>query len=489
MSFNEPGIKLNPVFKFAPVQLAGGKTYRVRYEITGGGPLALQGTPYTLETSWDDALPLSVDRIDGLGGIYSPLNLELYEPDTVEKREAMIKTLSQSDYIVITSNRAYDAMPRLPLRYPMTLKYYQDLFDCDCSGDDMEKRAYGLEPPFKSPLGFDLVATFESPPTLGALSRSDQNADESFTVYDHPKVLIFKKSEDFSIEKVKTLLNSVDLDQVVFQTPLGYTQAPTAMELPADRLAAQRNGGTWSAMFNRAALLNVNEQVAGFAWYLMLLLLGWMVFPLVYTVLPGLPDRGYPLVRVAGLIMVGWLAWFLGSFKILPFTRLTVALCVGLVLVISAVFAFRRRQALAEYIRSNWKYILGIELIFLVLFLFSLYVRLGNPDLWHPWHGGEKPMDFAFFNGVLKAVYFPPENPWFSGHYINYYYYGYVLASILTKLLGILPSIAYNLILPSWFAMIGSGVFCIAFNLVAGFRQRALESKSGIGRANAFISG
>jgi YYY domain-containing protein len=479
MSFSEPGIKLNPDFKFAPVQLTAGKLYRVRYEITSGGPITLHGTLYTLETSWDDALPLSVDQYDGLGGIYAPLNLELYEPDTPEKRDAMIQVLDQSDYIVISSNRAYDAMPRLPLRYPLTLKYYQALFDCNCNGDAMEKRAYGLEPPFKSPLGFDLVATFESPPSLGPLSVSDQSADESFTVYEHPKVFIFKKSNDFSIEAVKTLLNSVDLDQIVFQSPMGYTQAPSAMQLPADRLAAQLKGGTWAEMFNRAALLNVNELLAGITWYLLLLLLGWMVFPVVYTVLPGLPDRGYPLVRTAGLIIVGWLAWFLGSFKLLPFTRLTIVLCTGLALVISAVFAFRRRQELAEYIRSNWKYILGIELMFLVLFLFSLYVRLGNPDLWHPWHGGEKPMDFAFFNAVLKAVYFPPENPWFSGHYINYYYYGYVLASILTKLLGILPSIAYNLILPSWFAMIGSGVFCVAFNLVAGFRRKSLESKFG----------
>ena len=483
ISFSEPGVKLNPEFKFTPVQLTGGKIYRVHYEITGGGPLALQGVPYTMETSWDDALPLTVDEYDGLGGIYSPQNLELYEPDTVEKREAMIRILSQSEYIVISSNRAYDAMPRLPLRYPMTLKYYQALFDCNCSGDAMEKRAYGLEPPFKSPLGFDLAATFESPPTLGPFSVSDQNADESFTVYEHPKVFIFKKSTDFSIDTVTALLNSADLDQIIFQSPLGYTQAPTAMQLPADRLAAQSKGGSWSAMFDRLALLNVNEPLAGIVWYLLLLLLGWMVFPVVYTILPGLPDHGYPLARTAGLILVAWLAWLLGSFKILPFTRLTIVLSLGVVLAISAGFAFRRSAALAGYIRSNWKYILGIELIFLALFLFNLYIRLGNPDLWHPWHGGEKPMDFAFFNGVLKAVYFPPENPWFAGHYINYYYYGYVLAAIPTKLLGILPSIAYNLILPSWFAMIGTGVFCIVYNLVTGLRQSSLKSQSEHERA------
>ena len=118
----------------------------------------------------------------------------------------MIRILESTDYLVIPSNRAYDSMPRLELRYPLTLRYYQLLFDCDCSGDQMEKRAYSLDPPFKSPLGFDLVATFTSHPNLGPFQFNDQNADEFFTVYDHPKVFVFKKSSDFSIEKVKNEL-------------------------------------------------------------------------------------------------------------------------------------------------------------------------------------------------------------------------------------------------------------------------------------------
>jgi YYY domain-containing protein len=479
LDFNQPGLHLKPSFDFPPVQLTRGKTYSVAYEITSGSPLTAQGEPYALETSWDDALPLSVDQYDALGRIYTPLNLELYEPDTPQKRDSMIQILSNSDYIVIPSNRAYDAMPRLPLRYPMTLKYYQALFDCNCDGNGIENRAYGLEPPFKSPLGFDLVATFESSPNLGWLSFNDQSADESFTVYDHPKVLIFKKSKDFSVDKVSALLKSVNLDDVIFQTPLAYTQAPTAMQLPADRLAAQTDGGTWSAMFNRLASVNVNEVFGGIAWYLTILLLGWLVFPIVFAAFSGLPDRGYPLIRMAGLLLIAWLAWILGSVKILPFTQLTIGLCIGLALILSAGLAYRQRKKLWAYIKSNWKYILAVEVIFLVVFLIDLRIRLGNPDLWHPWLGGEKPMDFSYFNAVLKSVYFPPENPWYSGHYINYYYYGYVVAAIPTKLLGIIPSIAYNLILPTWFAMTGIGIFSVSFNLVAALRKHQEDILNG----------
>ena len=475
LSFSQPGIRLSPTFKFSPVELFGEQTYQIRYEVVNGSPLHIYGDSFTLETSWDDALPLNINRYEVQGGIYMPLNLELYEPDTPEKREIMIRILDESNYIIIPSNRAYDAMPRLPLRYPLTLKYYQALFDCNCGGDELENRAYGLTPPFKSPLGFDLVATFESPPSLGFLTFPDQWADESFTVYDHPKVMVFKKSQDFSIEHVSTLLNEVDLDQIVFQIPSQYTQAPTAMRLPANRIQAQRNSADWSSEFNRNSLLNVNQVLGGLAWYLLIFVLGLTVFPLVYILFSWLPDRGYPLIRIAGLVATTWLAWIFGSFKILPFSQLTIWLCIGLLLLLSAAVGYRQRKSLSKYFSSQWRNILWTEAIFLVVFLISLSIRLGNPDLWHPWLGGEKPMDFTFFNAVLRTVYFPPENPWFSGHYINYYYYGYIIAAIPTKLLGVLPAVAYNLILPSWFAMTGIGVYSVAFNLVAGLRQNPDE--------------
>ena len=98
--FSQPGIALSPTFEFSPVDLAGKHSYRVRYEITQGAPLRASGESLTLETSWDDALPLNVDQYEAQGGIYTPLNLELYEPDTPAKREAMLQVLADSNYMV-----------------------------------------------------------------------------------------------------------------------------------------------------------------------------------------------------------------------------------------------------------------------------------------------------------------------------------------------------------------------------------------------------
>jgi uncharacterized membrane protein len=74
-------------------------------------------------------------------------------------------------------------------------------------------------------------------------------------------------------------------------------------------------------------------------------------------------------------------------------------------------------------------------------------------------------MDFAYFNAVLKSTTFPPYDPWYAGGYLNYYYFGFVLAGMPVKLLGIVPSFAYNLILPSFFSMLAIGAFSIGYNL------------------------
>ena len=292
-------------------------------------------------------------------------------------------------------------------------------------------------------------------------------ADKSFTVYDHPQVLIFRKSANFSIDQVRAQLESVDLSQVIQQVPLVVSKNATGYQLPADRLVAQQAGGTWFELFSPQAILNSSQPVGALAWYLALFLLGLLFFPAVFLVFQRLPDRGYPLARFIALLAAAWAVWLLGSLKLAPFTRWTLLLVVIGFRFLNLLLALKYWDEITAFISAHWRSLLAFEGLFAVLFGFCLALRLGNPDLWQPWMGGEKPMDFAIFNAVLKSVYFPPANPWFSGYYLNYYYFGYVIAAVPTRLLGIVPSIAYNLVLPSWFAMTGAGAFCAAYNLVA----------------------
>ncbi len=457
--------KKDLVLGLPPVEVEAGKSYNLTVNLLEGPPLSFPGVAIAKETGWDDTLPLIIDGIVPYPGIFRDLDLKLHEPDTEDKREQMLEVLDQADYIVIASNRAYDAMPRLPLRFPMTTAFYQALFGCD--SPDIASCAYPARTPLTGELGFDLIATFESHPNLGPFTFPDQEAQESFTVYDHPKVMVFQKSDDFSLMHAEQLLGSVDLTQVVDQNAKQVSKAPTGLRLPASRLDDQKAAGTWSKIFSYYSFQNEYQFLAVLSWYILLLLIGWIAFPITFNAFRGLSDRGYTFTRIIGMLVIAWLAWFAGSLRVVPFTQGTLWLCLILVIALASGIAWWQRANLLEFVKSRWRYLLLIEVLFLALFLFVLVLRWNNPDLWHPYTGGEKPGDFALFNAVIKTQYFPPYDPWLAGHYVNYYYYGYVLSAIPTKLLGIVPGIAYNLLIPLWFGLTGTGAFGIAYNLVA----------------------
>lgn len=120
---------------------------------------------------WDDYLPIYGSER------YHFNELHLYDlPDDDKKWNILVKQLETSDYIIIASNRLYTPLQKLA-NYPNTAEYYQKLF--------------------KGELNFKKIAEFSVYPGIQfgpiTLQINDQSADESFTVYDHPKVMIFKR--------------------------------------------------------------------------------------------------------------------------------------------------------------------------------------------------------------------------------------------------------------------------------------------------------
>ena len=161
------------------------------------------------------------------------------------------------------------------------------------------------------------------------------------------------------------------------------------------------------------------------------------------------------------MVLLAWIAWMGGSIGV-PYTRVSISVAFVLVAVAGVGLWMRRREAVQGGLEFQSQILCHlVEIVFLVFFLIDLLIRLGNSDMWHPSKGGERPMDFSYFNAVLKSTSFPPYDPWFAGGYINYYYYGFVLAGTPVKLLGIVPSIAYNFILPTWFALVAMGAFAV----------------------------
>ena len=452
-----------------PIELQAGETYQFTLApLDPGTAISLGRIGIANESSWDDGLPLRLDGYDPFGGIYQGgLNFELYWDDNPEKLDRFLSTMDQAEYILITSSRQWATTTRVPERYPLTTEYYRQLMGCpveitieDCYNSAQPGTHQGA-------LGFELVETFQSDPHIGSWEINDQPAEEAFTVYDHPKVFIFKKSADYDPQQAADILSAVDLTKVIHITPKQADSHPGNLMLPENRLASQRAGGTWSEIFNPNAIHNRSQLIAALVWYLSVFAIGLLAYPLLRLVLPGLDVGGYPLARTFGLLILSYLVWLAGSAGV-PFRRITIAGVLLLLAALGLYLGYKDRDELLRIWKESKRYFLTVETLALVLFLISLLIRFGNPDLWHPWKGGERPMDFSYFNAVLKSTTFPPYDPWFAGGYINYYYYGFVYVGVLTKLLGIMPSLAYNLILPTLFMMLGLGAFTLAWNLLGG---------------------
>lgn len=245
--------------------------------------------------------------------------------------------------------------------------------------------------------------------------------------------------------------------------------------LTAEQFLIQQNGGTWSELFDRAALINRYEWLTVLLWLAAFRLLGVFFFPLTSAVFGKLRDRGYGISAFFGLMCCGWMIWFAAFFGF-TYTREHILWTFAGFALINIGIALLRRKELRIVIQKGRSEFLRSELVFLGCFAAFLLIRYGNPDLWHPYKGGERPMDFSYFNAILKSTIFPPYDPWFGGGYLNYYYYGIYLSGVMVKLLGVVPSTAFNLILATWYAFLGTAAYSLGVTLYAAARPEGQRS-------------
>ena len=451
-----------------PVEIFSDQPYTLSLQVLqNGSRLALDGNKIAKETDWDDALPLymhGLNPFDLNEGIYpSELNFQMYWEDDQNKFDRFIDHLARADTIIFSSNRQWGSTTQIPERYPLTTLFYKELIGCQSA--DVQW-CYRVAHPgtFGGSLGYELIKTFQVNPSIFSFEFNSQFAEEAFTVYDHPKVFIFRKTDQFDINSIIKKFSAVELGQVLNLSPIESEKRVGNLMLNNDRVNLQKVSGTWSDLFDYNAIQNKNPILSVIIWYLAISSLGWIFYPLVRIIFKGLPDQGYPLIKLTSLLLMTLPIWVLSS-KIFIFNRELIGAVVLSAFLINLFLYIKNKEEIIKGIKANYRYFLRIELIGLFFFFFFLLIRLGNPDLWHPYKGGEKPMDFSYFNAVIKSVQFPSYDPWYSGGYINYYYYGFVIAAIPTKFLGIVPSIAYNLLLPTFFSFTAMAAFSFGWNL------------------------
>ncbi|MBX3015299.1 MAG: glycosyltransferase family 39 protein, partial [Caldilineaceae bacterium] len=434
---------------------------------------------------WDDPLPKALPGEPGMDmGTTGLRNIDWspYEEDTIEKYAIMKAKLREANYVVYSSKRIYDSVDELPERYPMTTRYYEAMW----SGE----------------LGYELAQEVTSPPRLFGYVFDDRHADESWSLYDHAQVSIFRKVRDltdveydaifagtweraipYSVgggSPLSPFLNTIGLggtpesesrgliNRVIAMVSENYSapslpspeERRSLMSEPALNALPIVDNYRWNQAASESTLLAV------LWWWLVVTLLGWAAWPLAFWIFRPLRDRGYFLSRALGWLLAAWLLWWLASFRLAIASVANAWLAAALLAVLGLAVAIRQRQALRSFLRERWPLLLFGELLFAAAYLFFVRLRMGNPDLWQPWFGGEKFMEFAMLNGILRSPYFPPVDPHFAGGIINYYYFGLYLVAYLIKLTGIYAEVAFNLAIPTLFAITVINAFAVVYSAI-----------------------
>lgn len=411
------------------------------------------GTVLTYE-QWDDALPSPVNGHDP--SVYpqaavanaqgqAQTGLDLYGDDTPAKAQMIASMLMQAGAITMPTDRLDKSIPRLPERYPLTIHYYQLLF----SGQ----------------LGFHLAATFTNHPNFLGITLDDSGADESFSVFDHPTARIFVRDNPFPFQNPDQLAAKIMHGVQLPPSNPQQTSTQKSLLLSPQQISDDQSLPPFAQQFPANSLAN---QWPIFFWWLAVTLLGLLAYPLTFLVLRGLTDRGYLFAKTLGLLLLAYGCWLFANWHLMAFSHLSTLLVAGLLSSVALLIVLWLRRTLWAFLRERWRLLLFEECLFTLAFLLFVTLRAFNPDLWHPFQGGEKPMELAFLNGVLRSPFMPPLDPWFSGGIINYYYFGYVIIGALIKFTAIVPTTAFNLAIPLLFALTFSG----AFSIVHSFSRR-----------------
>lgn len=128
-----------------------------------------------------------------LKGNSKRISLDFYNLETdVQARLAIAIGLEESDYFLIQSRRVFMNHQRLPDLYPKTANFYNRLFD--------------------GKMGFTQIKEFNSYPKLEIgnwiLEIPDETAEETWSVFDHPVIRVFKKTKQLSTDDYAKFLEN-----------------------------------------------------------------------------------------------------------------------------------------------------------------------------------------------------------------------------------------------------------------------------------------
>jgi YYY domain-containing protein len=204
--------------------------------------------------------------------------------------------------------------------------------------------------------------------------------------------------------------------------------------------------------------------------------LGLICLPLTLTVFHNLPDRGWAFNKAIGAAALAFGVWFpLVCLHFLPFSRLFIGGVLLLLIALNAIGFMRVRHELFKFVRVNLPYIVMTEVVFLGMVFLLGWIRSYGPDI----RSFEMFMDEGFIASIMRSPHLPPNDMWYSGQIINYYYYAHFIIAMLAKLLGQIPSIAFNTGICIYYGLTAVAMFGLTCNIVTWARYARARARTG----------
>jgi len=185
-------------------------------------------------------------------------------------------------------------------------------------------------------------------------------------------------------------------------------------------------------------------------WALAILLLGALALPLAAWLFPAFDPA--PLAIPVALAVPGVVGHLVGHVAFgWP------AVLAGLTALVAASYAAAGR------VDPDWRGLLEPAVVFLAAFSLVVAVRALDPAAAPlPLAIGEKFLDFGLVRALERAPTLPPEDMWFAGRPVRYYYGGHMLTVLLGTLTGTSGRFAYNLGLAGFYATLVVAAYGLA---------------------------
>ncbi len=214
--------------------------------------------------------------------------------------------------------------------------------------------------------------------------------------------------------------------------------------------------------------------VPALKWLFSAFLISFLLRPLLCLKNLKLFDGGFSLSFCLGLAIAFMVSFFPSSLGLIRFDTFTVYLGLLIPALACNILLWYRKRHLPEKSGPDFRwseenvsrFLFGFAL-FILLFAIAFYIRGFKGNIGEQ---TEQFMDFGFMQTIFRQKQLPPEDLWYSGKTLNYYYLGQACGVYLCRLSFITPEYGYNFMLCTVFTAVFMTVFTTTESVCAYLR-------------------